>query len=170
MSAAKGKITRSRKGFRQTGALLSTRIRQAGESRGFAVSRLLTRWGEVAGPDLAALCQPVKVGYGRAGIGATLTVLAKGANAPMVEMQKETLRTRVNACYGYNAIARILITQTAPGMGLAEGQTPFQSKPKAPNPEAVAKAAAQTAPVQDDTLRDALQKLGQSVLSRRSET
>ena len=161
---------RYRKGFQQTGALLSTRIRQAGESRGFAVSKLLTRWAEVAGPDLAPMCQPVKVGYGRSGIGATLTVLAKGAHAPLVEMQKEALRTRVNACYGYNAISRVLITQTAPGAGFAEPKTPYQAKPKALAPETIAKAAREAAPVKDDSLRAALEALGQNVLSKSSRT
>ena len=168
MSAAKSPTQRYRKGFQQTGALLSTRIRQAGESRGFAVARLLTRWAEVAGPDLAAMCQPVKVGYGRSGIGATLTVLAKGAHAPLVEMQKETLRARVNSCYGYNAISRVLITQTAPGAGFAEAQAGFQGKPKQKQiaPETRAEAAARAAPVKDDSLRAALEALGQNVLAR----
>lgn len=166
----KAPTKRYRKGFQQTGALLSTRIRTAGESRGFAVSKLLTRWVEVAGPDLAPLCQPVKVGYGRSGIGATLTVLAKGAHAPLVEMQKEKLRSRVNSCYGYNAISRVLITQTAPGVGFAEGQAAFQGKPKAVAPETIAKAAREAAPVKDDSLRAALEALGQNVLAKGSRT
>ncbi len=169
MATPNGSTKRFRKGFQKTGALLNTRIRKAGESRGFAVSRLLTRWAEVAGPDLAPMCQPLKVGYGRSGIGATLTVFAKGAHAPLVEMQKEALRTRVNACYGYNAISRILITQTAPGVGLAEAQVGYDAKPKpAPiAPETIEQAAQAAAPVKDDSLRAALEALGQNVLSRK---
>ncbi|MBT8476137.1 MAG: DUF721 domain-containing protein, partial [Alphaproteobacteria bacterium] len=89
--------TKRAKGFRRTSSLLGKQIREAGESRGFAVSRLLTHWAEVAGPEIAAIARPVEVSYGRAGIGATLTVLTSGAQAPMLEMQKETLRERVNA-------------------------------------------------------------------------
>ncbi len=133
------------------------------------MSKLLTRWAEVAGPDLAPMCQPVKVGYGRSGLGATLTVLANGAQAPLVEMQKETLRKRVNACYGYNAISRVLITQTAPGIGLAEAKIPYQAKPKVPAAETIARAAREVAPVEDDSLRAALEALGQKVLSQNSK-
>ena len=118
------------RGFKRTASVLSGEIRRAGESRGFAVSRLLTHWAEIAGEEIAAIAQPVKVGYGRGGLGATLTVLTTGAQAPMLEMQKETLRERVNAVYGYNAISRVHITQTAP-TGFAEGQAQFAHKPKA---------------------------------------
>eukprot|EP00581_Thalassiosira_minuscula_P039407 CAMPEP_0184474250 /NCGR_PEP_ID=MMETSP0740-20130409/132953_1 /TAXON_ID=385413 /ORGANISM="Thalassiosira miniscula, Strain CCMP1093" /LENGTH=61 /DNA_ID=CAMNT_0026851415 /DNA_START=16 /DNA_END=198 /DNA_ORIENTATION=+ len=53
------------RGFARTSKLLNEQIRKAGESRGFAVSRLLTHWEEIAGPDLAAMARPVNVGYGR---------------------------------------------------------------------------------------------------------
>ncbi|MEX0338241.1 MAG: DUF721 domain-containing protein, partial [Arenibacterium sp.] len=122
------------RGFKQTGSLLGDRIRRAGESRGFAVSRVVTHWEEVAGSDIAKIAQPVKINYGRGGLGATLTILTTGAQAPMMEMQKENLRTRVNAAYGYNAIARIHITQTAP-TGFAEGQAAFAPAKPAKKPD-----------------------------------
>ncbi|MBT26349.1 MAG: RNA-binding protein, partial [Rhodobacteraceae bacterium] len=101
------------KGFARTSALLQSRIRKAGESRGFAVTRLLTHWPEVVGEDIAAIARPVDVKYGRSGgFGATLTLLTTGAQAPMLEMQKDQIRQKVNGVYGYNAIARIRITQT----------------------------------------------------------
>jgi hypothetical protein len=88
------------------------------------VSRLLTHWAEIAGEDIARVTQPVEVSYGK-GFGATLTLLCPGAHAPMIEMQKERLREKVNACYGYNAISRIRITQTARS-GFAEPQADFR--------------------------------------------
>jgi hypothetical protein len=158
------------KGFRQTGALLSTDLRRVGESRGFAVSRVLTHWAEIAGEDLARLCRPVEVSYPRGSFGATLTVLTTGAQAPMLEMQKEMLRDRVNAAYGYNAIARIRITQTAP-TGFAEGQAVFGPAPAPQAPQAdpvAARRATQTATgIRDDGLRQALERLGLNVLSNR---
>jgi len=160
-------IPRRSKGFRQTGAILSARIRKAGESRGFAVSRLLTRWAEVAGPDLSQLCQPVKVGYGRTGLGATLTVLTTGAKAPLVEMQKDALRQRVNACYGYNAISRIHITQTAPA-GFAEPPAAYDPGSGVADPDATenTKAVKEAEKIADDGLRQALEALGRKVLTR----
>ncbi len=157
------------KGFSRTSSLLQERIRKASESRGFAESRVLTHWAEIVGDDIARICQPVDVKYGRQGFGATLTLLTTGAQAPMLEMQKETLRTRINAAYGYNAITHVRITQTAP-TGFAEGQAQFGAAPKAekPKPDAAtcAEAAEVAAPVGDDDLRQALERLAQNVISK----
>lgn len=157
------------RGFEATSGLLKDQIRKVGEQRGFAISRLLTHWPEIAGEDMARITRPVKVGYGREGMGASLTLLTTGPNAPIVEMQKEKLRERVNAVYGYAAISRILITQTA-ATGFAEGQAEFTPKPKsppAPDPELLAEAARTAAPIQNDDLRQALERLGQNILNRR---
>ncbi|SLN67786.1 hypothetical protein PEL8287_03758 [Roseovarius litorisediminis] len=158
------------RGFKRTSTLLQKRIRGASESRGFAQSRLLTHWAEIVGEDIAAIAHPVNVAYGRQGLGATLTVLTTGAQAPMLEMQKEKLRDKVNAVYGYNAISRLRITQTAP-TGFAEGQASFahhappETKPL-PEPETLKKAAKLVAPVGDTSLREALETLGRNVLSK----
>lgn len=160
---------RRMRGFEAAFGLMKDPVRRAGESRGFAVARLLTHWAEVVGEDLAACTRPVKVGYGREGLGATLTLLTTGANAPLVEMQKARIRERVNAVYGYNAIARIHITQTAP-VGFAEGQAEFRPAPKnvpQPDPAILSQAAETAAPIQDPGLRAALETLAQNILNRR---
>lgn len=159
------------RGFESAAGLLREPIRKAGESRGFAVARLLTHWPEVAGPDLAPLCRPVKVSYAqKGGLGATLTVLASGAAAPLVQMQIDRLRDKVNAIYGYAAISRIRVTQTA-ASGLAEAQAPFTMDNIAP-PSARSSARAQavvtalTQDVADQGLKDALERLATNVLAR----
>lgn len=158
------------KGFVQTGGLLGQRIRQAGEKRGFAETRLLTQWTEVAGPAVASVAQPVKVSYGAHGLGATLTLLTTGANAPMLQMQVPAIIERVNACYGYNAIRKIRITQTAP-TGFAEGAASFDPKPAPattpPTVSAEKKQAidSEVADVADPDLRKALSLLGTNVLT-----
>jgi hypothetical protein len=159
--------SRRRRGFEQAGGLLSDRIRAVGEARGFAVARLLTHWVEIAGDDIAAVARPVSVRYGREGLGATLTLLAAGAAAPVLQMQLPRLRDRVNACYGYNAIARIRITQTAgdaDAPGLAEPAVGWQPAPPPAEPPPAARAIA--APVADPGLRAALEALAGNVLSR----
>ena len=157
------------RGFKRTASLLSDRIRKAGESRGLAVSRLLTHWADIVGPDIAAVARPVKVGYGKGGLGATLTVLTTGPQAPMLEMQKDHLRDKVNAVYGYSAISRIRITQTAP-TGFAEGQASFDHKPKQTKPQIAPDIAAEadkvSRNVNDEDLRAALERLGRNVLSK----
>ncbi|GGD20309.1 DUF721 domain-containing protein [Sinisalibacter lacisalsi] len=161
------------RGFERTSSLLGPRIRKAGETRGFAVTRLLTHWDEIAGPDVARIARPVEIHYGREkGFGATLVLLTTGANAPMLEMQKEKIREKVNATYGYAAISRIRITQTAP-TGFAEGQAQFtrpsREAPAKPDPEIAARAHMTAEGVHDESLRAALETLAQNVLSRRKD-
>src|SRR3990167_11197317 len=76
---------RRTRGLEAASGLLKDRVRVAGESRGFAVARLLTHWTEIAGEQMAAITRPVKVGYGREGMGATLTLLGQAAHAPVGE-------------------------------------------------------------------------------------
>lgn len=159
----------STKGFKRTASLLSDRIRKASESRGFAQSKLLTHWAEIAGADVAAIARPVEVSYGRGGMGATLTLLTTGANAPMLEMHKEQLRTKVNGIYGFNAISRIRITQTA-STGFAEGKvdfahTPKPTKAKEHDPKIKARAAETAHEVADEGLRAALERLGANIMA-----
>lgn len=157
------------KGFKRASALLQPNIRRVSESRGFSQTRLLTHWPEIAGEAIAAVARPVDISFGRHGMGATLTVLTTGAQAPMLEMQKEGLRERINAVYGYNAIARIRLTQTAP-TGFAEGQVDFEhrrtARPAPPAPETLARAGEIVAPVADENLRAALERLACNVLIR----
>ena len=156
------------RGFKRTSLLVKDRVQKVSEGRGFAVSKLLTHWAEIVGPETAAMAKPVNVGYGRGAFGATLTLLTTGANAPILQMQVEKLKDRVNACYGYSAIKHIRITQTA-STGFAEGKVAFAPAPK-PNSEpdsvAVERARAAAAPVADEGLRSALEKLGETVISR----
>lgn len=161
--------TRRRRGFEPAAGLLKDQIRAVGEKRGFAVTRMLTQWPEIAGEAVAAVTRPVKVGYGREGMGATLTLLVASAHAPVVQMELPRLKERVNAVYGYGAIARIVLTQTA-ASGFAEGQAQFQGAPKPeapPDPALVAKALGVAAPIADESLRAALARLGENILMRR---
>ncbi len=163
--------SRRMRGFESAFGLMRDPVRAAGETRGFAVARLLTHWTEAVGEDLAAITRPVKVSYGREGFGATLVLLVAAAHAPMIRMQEARIRERVNAVYGYAAIARIQMTQTAP-VGFAEGQADFTHAPKAatparPDPAIRAEAEATAAPIRDEALRLALERLAENILTRR---
>lgn len=157
-----------RRGFEPAFGLMKDPLRQAGEARGFAVTRLLTHWAEVAGAELAGKTRPVKVGYGRDGLGATLTLLVKASEAPIVQMQLPALKDRVNAVYGYAAVAHIHLTQTA-ATGFAEGQADFApaaSPTPQPDPAVQAQARAVAEQVADPGLRSALELLAQNILTR----
>lgn len=173
MAEQKQKITRRKKGFERTSGLLQSRIRAASESRGFSESRLLTHWNEIVGAQMASMARPVKVSYAKGGFGATLTVLTTGAFAPMLQAELPKLRERVNAVYGYNAIARIHITQTAP-TGFADGQVAFDPQPKSKKPEPSAEmtraAHNLSRDVTDDGLRKALSRLGENILLKQANS
>lgn len=160
---------RRMRGFEATFGFVKDPIRAVGEKRGFAVTRLLTHWPDVVGQDLALTTRPVKIGYSRDGFGATLTVLVSSAHAPMVQMQLPKIIERVNAVYGYAAISKISLTQTAP-TGFAEGQAEFSPAPKvakAVDPAIRAQAVETAAPIGDAGLRAALEALAQNILTRR---
>ena len=87
----------------------------------------------------------------------------------MLEMQKDQIRDKVNACYGYRAISRVRISQTAP-TGFAEGRVAFDHNPKenpGPDPEALAQADILSSDVASDDLRLALRALAANVLTKR---
>lgn len=161
-----------RSGFRRAASLIDKPVRAVSESRGFAVTRLLTRWPEIVGEETARIARPVKVSYAQGGFGATLTLLTTGAHAPFLQTELPRIRDRVNACYGYNAISRIRITQThasgfvpteaEAGAGAAHPATPDGGDD--PEPARRAREAAQA--VSDPRLRAALESLGQKILTR----
>lgn len=173
MSAADSDPGRRGGGFRAAGALVQDRIRRAGERRGLPFLRLLTRWPEVVGEEMARLARPLRISYAREGFGATLTLLVVPAAAPRVQMELPAIRDKVNASFGYAAIARIALTQTAPD-GLAEAAPPFApaARPAAPppDPEALARIEAATAGIADAGLRAALEGLGRCILTGSSHS
>jgi len=158
------------RGFSRAATLMQTRIRKASEDRGFAVTRLLTHWTEVVGEATAKIATPVNVSYGKGGMGATLTLLTTGAQAPMLEMQKEQIREKVNACYGYRAISRVRVTQTAP-TGFSDGRVAFAPAPKQKKtPSEAMQIAAKdlSEGVDNDDLRAALAALGANVIHKQN--
>ncbi|RJE83476.1 DUF721 domain-containing protein [Paracoccus onubensis] len=159
---------RRKRGFQAASSVLAKQVQKAAEGRGFAVTRLLTHWPEVAGEQLARQTRPVRISYGRGGIGATLILLTTGPAAPMVEMQLPQLRERINACYGYNAIQKISLTQTA-ASGFAEGQAQFTAAPREmrpPDPEAQAEARQVAGQFEDPQLAEAMARLTLNISSR----
>ncbi len=161
---------RRKRGFQRADGLLAKKIAKASEGRGFAVSRLLTHWAEVAGEELADITRPVRISYGRGGFGATLTLLVRGVQAPFVQAELPKLKERVNAVYGYAAVSRIQLTQTAP-TGFAEGQASFEHretayKPEEPDPAAIKRGKEVARDVTDPDLRLALSRMGAHILTK----
>lgn len=160
---------RRKRGFETAGALLAGALKAPAEKRGFGEAKVLTHWPEIVGEDIAAIARPIKITWGR-GFGGTLVLLTTGSNAPVLEMQKDRIAERVNATYGYRAVAHVHITQTAP-TGFAEGQVAFRAPaPKAPpppDPLRLARAMEAVDDVTDVRLKEALARLARNVLTPR---
>jgi len=159
-------LRRKSRGFTQAGGLVGARIQKTGAARGFAQMRLLTHWEEIVGAEIARIAKPEKVSYVRKGFGAKLTLLAKPAHAPELQMQLPRIKERVNASYGYTAIADIRITQSGEASGFAEPECRFDHDHPAPSlPPAKAEMLREdVAGVEDETLRALLTSLGENIL------
>jgi len=161
---------RRKRGFETAGALLAQDLRGPAEKRGFADARLLTHWPEIVGEAVAEIALPVKITHGR-GFGGTLVLLTTGGHAPVLEMQKEPLVDKVNACFGYRAVSHVHITQTAP-TGFAEGQVAFRqarAPKREPDPAKLATALSGAENIENDGLREALARLARNVLTKRQD-
>ena len=160
-------------GFKRASELLKRRISKASEGRGFSETRLLTHWSTFVGIGLAEKTYPVKISFASGGLGATLTILTTGPYALELEMLKHQIKEKVNAAYGYNAVARIKITQTAEtGFELAKlcGTTKEQDwNANLANVRNNVKASVQVEGVEDKVLREALAELEEKVLTKSNE-
>lgn len=162
--------SRRNRGFEPAASLVMAQIKSPAERRGFAEARLITHWRVIMGSEIAELARPVKLSHGREGFGATLILLTTGAMAPILEMRKEEIRAKVNAAYGYNAVSKISLTQTAahalaPAF-LSEKPAPERSATEMASLRAKAEQAAQN--FEDAGLRDALARLAERVISKHS--
>ena len=155
-------------GFKKASVLLKKNIQQASESRGFAQSRVLTHWSEIVGEEISSVSIPTKVSYKTDGLGATLTILTSGSSGPILEMQKEFIRTKINAAYGYNAVQKIKITQSSP-LALIEknkNSESMVSKNKKINVEISPSLEKTVNEIADKNLREALEELAINVFTK----
>lgn len=158
------------RGFARASDLASSVMAEAGAKRGFAERKLLTRWPDLVGEEISALCRPIKIAYGSqrdAGLGAVLHLAVSGAAATEIDHRRTEIIDRVNAHYGYRAVSRIRIAQTAgggAGGGFAEPAPGFDGPARAARRATLA-AEEETAlaDVADARLRKALARLAANV-------
>jgi hypothetical protein len=142
--------------------LLADVFSEAYAKQGFAARELVIRWAEIAGPEVAAHSEPLKIQWPRPVEGqpqepATLVLRVEGPMALEIQHSSDVILQRVNRFFGWSAVGRLALRQ-AP---LARRDRP---KP-APAPDAaeVAKLAESLASVEDEYLRAALARLGASI-------
>jgi hypothetical protein len=129
--------------------------------QGFASAELVTRWTEIAGAEIAAHSQPIKIQWPRPADGeerepGTLVLRVEGPAAIEIQHLAGVICERVNRFLGWRAIARIGLRQ-AP---LRRGE---RKVVRTPDAAAVQRIAESLADVGDDDLRQALARLGAAV-------
>jgi hypothetical protein len=140
-----------------TGAVGETFRRQ-----GFASIELVTHWDDIVGPEIAGLCEPMKLQWARTkdpedAEPATLVLRVEGPAAIEIQHLSGILIERVNRFFGWQAVGR-----------LAMRQAPLARRAK-PQPRPVIDAAAATriaeglSDIEDAGLRAALGRLGAAI-------
>jgi hypothetical protein len=97
---------------RQVAELLPDVGRAAFRRFGFVQSSVVSRWPEIVGPRLAGASMPESIRFpaGKKAEG-TLTLVVRGAHAPMMQHITPEIIERVNRFFGYAAVARVVIRQ-----------------------------------------------------------
>ena len=142
--------------------LLSDVFSDAYAKQGFAARELVTRWAEIAGSEVAAHSEPLKIQWPRPVEGqpqepATLVLRVEGPMALEIQHSSDVILQRVNRFFGWSAVGRLALRQ-AP---LSRRGRPATSR--APDANAVAKVAESLSGVEDEELRAALARLGASI-------
>lgn len=147
---------------RPLAAILGKTIDEVFARQGFASRELITRWTEIAGAEIAAHSQPIKVQWPRP-VGntpadpATLVLRVEGPMALEIQHQSGVILERVNRFLGWQAVGRLALRQ-AP-LTRPEKRSP----PPPPDAAKVAEVAETLDAVEDAALKDALARLGASV-------
>ena len=144
------------------GILLDDVFAEAYAKQGFAARELVTRWEQIAGPEIAAHAEPLKMQWPRPVEGqpqepATLVLRVEGPMALEIQHKSDVILQRVNRFLGWSAVGRLALRQ-AP---LSRRDRPKASP--APDPADVAELAKTLSSVEDDELRTALARLGASI-------
>jgi hypothetical protein len=88
--------------------LLSDVFSDAYAKQGFAARELVTRWAEIAGPDIAAHSEPLKMQWPRPVEGqsqepATLVLRVEGPMALEIQHTSDVILERVNRFFGWES-------------------------------------------------------------------
>ena len=142
--------------------LINDLFSDAYAKQGFAARELVTRWAEIAGPEIARHSEPLKIQWPRPVQGqpqepATLVLRVEGPMALEIQHASDALLQRVNRFFGWSAVGRLALRQGP----LSRRDRP--ARPRAPDAQAVAKVAETLSAVEDEELRAALARLGASI-------
>jgi hypothetical protein len=164
-------------GAKAVGSFVPRLTRQAFEKFGFSAATLITDWVTIVGADIAAWTAPERLKWPRPAAscgdinepdqgrpGATLVLRVDQGRALDIEYQRRQIMERINAYFGYRAVAELRIVQSP----MAVGERPARIAPSAPAPCPTPPQAAILASVADEGVRGALERLAAGLAARRS--
>jgi hypothetical protein len=132
--------------------------------QGFASAEIIARWADIVGTEIAAHSEPAKINWPRANEGdvpppepATLVLRVEGPAAVEIQHLSAVILERVNRFFGWQAIGRIALRQAPLHRRKASGPPP------PPDPAEQARIAASLPDIEDESLRQALARLGAAV-------
>lgn len=143
-------------------------------AQGFATSDIIMAWPEIVGERLAAFTQPLKIEWKRKPAQgdpearpepATLVVRVESAFALELQHLAPIVIERVNTFYGWRCIGKIVLKQ---GPVRREVKRKPQAAPLSPADREKVETA--IAPIAEEPLKVALEKLGQAVVGAKSRT
>lgn len=151
------------------GSYVPTLTRKAFQKFGFSTAALITDWPQIAGAELASYTIPDRLKWPRAAEvtdpsdddtgqrpGAVLVLRVDPARALDVEYRTRQILDRINAYFGYRAVAALRLIQT-----------PLEAKPGRAIPRPKEEAPRLAAPgATEDPLQAALARLEQGVRGR----
>jgi hypothetical protein len=147
---------------RKLAELTAEFMADAFKKQGFARTELVTRWKEIAGAEIAACAEPIKLQWPRTKAGddpepATLVLRVEGPAALEIQHQTGVIIERVNRFFGWPAVGRIALRQAPLSRPKVRRALPKE------DPAETAKVAATLTGIADDELRMALARLGAAV-------
>lgn len=164
MTAQTAQKRYGKRGFSRASDAARALIRKPLAKRGFAQARLLTEWDAVVGAQIADLVRPLRLSHtAKDGMGGTLTLGVLGVRALEAQHQEPAIIERVNAHYGYRAVARVRLSQLGPE---AFAKAALKTSPPKPTSQQIKALKSAVDPICDDELRDALERLGRNIATR----
>jgi hypothetical protein len=140
-------------------------------AQGFATSDVIVAWPEIVGARLAAFTSPIRIEWPRRRPGgdpderpepATLVVRVESAFAIEMQHLAPVVMERVNGYFGWRCIGRLVLKQ-----GPVRRPDPAKPAPRSLDEEERRRLAEAVAPIGEDALRGALDRLGEAVIAAR---
>jgi hypothetical protein len=147
--------------------LIEACIGPAFAAQGFASTDILAAWPEIVGERLGRACQPVKLEWPRRKRAeaegptesGTLVVRVEGAFALELQHLAPVVIQRINAHYGWACVGRIVMKQGRVHSGYR------RAVPPTIDPARRGEVALAVSRIEEDGLRDALDRLGIAVVA-----